>query len=403
MAGNVKDGDRTAAWIRLPSEVLSMSSRPDPGPSPEADVTPPSDAASAPGTGPEPPATDPQAVAFSTRTPGPSKLRVGAVAGAAVALAVGAVATSLAASPAPSSSGGTPSSGGAVAPAPFAALDPTLDASDPGLDLGRFGGRGGFGDITITSISGSNLNLTTADGWTRTIAVPSSVALTRAGQAITLADLKTGDRIRFQQTRNSDGTYTVTAIAIVVPTVVGTVGDVTANGFTLKARDGSTWTVAVTGSTTYALGSGTGSKSDVVAGARVFVQGDSPAANQLTALRVQVAADRTVGTVTAKTANSITIKTRDGSTKTIHVGSGTTYRVAGKGAASLSDIAVDMVVGVEGRARSDGSIDATAVAGGTGRGPGKGLFGRLGHGPFADWGGPNDQDASPGATPSANP
>ena len=380
-----------------------MSSRLDPGPSPEADITPPNSAESGPGTAPDPAATD-QTVAFSTRTPGPSKLRVGAVAGAAVALAVGAVATSLAASPAPSSSGGTPSTGGgAVAPAPFAALDPTLDESDPGLDLGRFGGRGGFGDITITSISGSNLNLTTADGWTRTIAVTSSVALTRAGQAITLADLKAGDHIRFRQTRNGDGTYTVTAIAIVVPTVVGTVGDVTANGFTLKTRDGSTWTIALTGSTTYALGSGTGSKSDVVAGARVFVKGDSPAANQLTALRVQVAADRTIGTVTAKTANSITIKTRDGSTKTIHVGSGTTYRVVGKGTASLSDIAVDMVVGAEGRARSDGSIDATAVAGGTGRGLGKGLFGRLGHGPFSDWGGPNDQEASPGATPSANP
>ena len=380
-----------------------MSTRSDPDSSPEADIVAESGTASDPGLVPEPPATDPQEIAFSRRTPGPSKLRVGAVAGTAVALAVGAVATSLAASPAPSSSGGTPSTGGgAIARAPFAALDPTLDESDPGLDLGRFGGRGGFGDITITAISGSNLNLTTADGWTRTITVTSSVAVTRAGQTIALADLKAGDHIRFRQTRNADGTYTVTAIAIVVPTVVGTVGDVTANGFTLKTRDGSTWTITLTGSTTYALGSGTGSKSDIVAGARVLAQGDSPAANQLTALRVRVATDRTVGTVTAKTADSITIKTRDGSTKTIHVGSGTTFRVAGNGTASLSDIAVDMIVGIEGRARSDGSIDATAVVGGTGRGLGKGLFGRLGHGPFSDWGGADDQEA-PGATPSANP
>ena len=69
-----------------------MSSRLDPGPSPEADITPPNSAESGPGTAPDPAATD-QTVAFSTRTPGPSKLRVGAVAGAAVALAVGAVAT----------------------------------------------------------------------------------------------------------------------------------------------------------------------------------------------------------------------------------------------------------------------------------------------------------------------
>jgi hypothetical protein len=342
-------------------------------------------------------------VAFSTRTSGPNKLRVGAVAGTAIALAVGAVATSLAASPAPSSSVGTPSTGGgAVAPAPLGALDPTADEADSELDGGRLGGRGGFGDITITSISGSDLKLTTADGWTRTITVTASVAVTRAGQTIALADLKAGDHIRLRQTRNADGTFTVTAIAIVVPSVVGTVGDVSANGFTLKSRDGSTWTIALTDSTTYALGSVSGSKSDIVAGARVLVQGGSPAANQLTALHVRVATDRTVGTVTAKTADSITIKTRDGSTTTIHVGSGTTYRVAANATASLSDIAVDMVVGVEGRARTDGSIDATAVVGGTGQGPGKGLFGGPGHGPFSDWGGPDGQEA-PSPSPSANP
>ncbi len=386
-----------------------MSTQPDPGTTSEPSTTPdpatalePS-AAIEPAAVPEPRAAEPQGVAFAARTPSPSKLRVGAVAGVAVALAVGAVATSLAASPAPSSSSGTPSTGGgAVAPAPFAALDPTLDESDPGVDFGRFEGRGGFRDITITSINGSDLKLTTADGWTRTITVTSSVAVTRAGQTIALTDLKAGDHIRFRQTRNSDGTYTVTAIAVVVPTVAGTVGEVTANGFTVKTRDGSTWTIALTGSTTFALGSGTGSKSDVVAGTRVLVQGDSPAANQLTALRVRVAADHTLGTVTAKTADSITIKSRDGSTRTIHVGSDTTFRVAGTGTASLSDIKVDMIVGIEGRARSDGSIDATAVVGGAGRGLGKGLFGRPGHGPIGDWGAPDEQTA-PGATPSATP
>ena len=82
-----------------------------------------------------------------------------------------------------------------------------------------------------------------------------------------------------------------------------------------------------------------------------------------------------MGTVTAKTANSITIKTRDGSSLTIHVDADTTYRVAGKATAALADITVDMGIGVSGRTQADGSIDANTVVAGNGRG----LFG--GHGP----------------------
>lgn len=342
-------------------------------------------------------------VAFVKRMPNTNRLRIGIVAAAAVALVVGAVANSLAASPPPATSGAAPGNGGLFA-APFAALDPSDDGFDEGpLDMGHMGG--GFGDITITAINGSDVSLKTADGWTRTITVSGTVALTRGGQKISLGDLKTGDHIRFRQTRNSDGTFTVTAIAVVVPRVVGTVGDVTSSGFTVKTRDGSTWTITVDSSTAYKVGAADGTKSDVVAGANVLVQGDSPAANQIKALSVEVAPAQTVGTVTAKTADSITIKTRAGTTATIHVGSGTTYRVAGVASASLNDIKVDMVVIGVGRARSDGSIDATTVAGGVGRGLGRGLgkqFLKGGpFGPFKDWAEP-DNEAAPAGSPSTS-
>ena len=98
------------------------------------------------------------------------------------------------------------------------------------------------------------------------------------------------------------------------------------------------------------------------------MQGNKTGDNALTALSVRVAADKAVGTVTAKTANSITIKKRDGSSLTVHVDADTTYRVAGKDAATLADVTVDMRIGVSGRARTDGSIDADAVAAGNGRG-----------------------------------
>ena len=350
-----------------------------------------------------PPEAPNGSVTFSQRLSA-NRLRVGAVAIAALALAAGAVATSLAASPAPSDSGAPSTAGGPEYAAPFAALDPSTGLAPEGAPgFGRFGGRGGFGDITIASISGSSITLHTADGWTRTIDVTSSVALTRGGKTIAVGDLKTGDHVRFRQIRNNDGTFTVTAIAVVVPSVVGTVGDVTSGGFTVKTRDGSTWTITVDSSTAYKIGAADGAKTDVVSGARVLVQGDSPAANQIKALSVDVAPAAAAGMVTAKTADSITIKTRDGGTATIHVGSGTTYRVAGVTTASLNDIKVDMVIVAAGRARTDGSIDATTVAGGLGRGFGKHFLRDPGGvGPLFDLGGPGDDGDAPASSPTTS-
>jgi hypothetical protein len=304
-------------------------------------------------------------VAFSTRAPGPGRMRVAAVAGTAVALAVGVVATSLAATPAPSASGSTSNSTTGLDPVPFLALDPGVDE---GFDLDRrFDGQG-FREITIKAISGSNVTLATDDGWTRTIAITSSIELTKGGQAIQLSGLAVGDQVRFSQSRNADGTYTVEAIAVVVPRVRGTVSDVSASGFKVTTRDGSVWTIAVNGTTTYKHGTGAGTLADVTNGTVALVQGTKTADNALTALTVRVAADRAVGTVTAKTANSITIKKRDGSTVTIHVDADTTFRVAGKDTATLADVTVDMGIGVSGRKRADGSIDADAVVVRNGRG-----------------------------------
>lgn len=310
-----------------------------------------------------PPDSATDEVAFSARTAGPSRRRVALIASGALALAVGAVATSMAASPAPSASG---TANGTV-PAPFVAVEPWLDEDAVDLEHGRLRGNG-FREITITAISGSNVTLRTDDGWTRTIAVTDAVDLTKGGQDIALSDLAVGDQVRFRQTRNDDGTYTVNALAVVVPSVRGEVSDVGASGFKVTTRDGSVWTITVDGTTEYQYGTGDGSLADVTNGTTVVVKGTSTGDNALTALTVRVKPDRAVGTVTAKAADSITIRTRAGSTVTVHVDGDTTYRVAGVENADLGDVAVDMAIGVSGRERADGSIDADAVAAGTGRG-----------------------------------
>lgn len=354
------------------------------------------------GAGNPDPAAD-QGVAVTTRNAGPGKLRAGVVAGAAVALAVGAVATSLAASPAPaptqvSTTTSNTGASGAGGLAPAAVLDPAIDASGDAFDQGRNGGRG-FNDITITAISGNNVSLETDDGWTRTIAVTDAVDVTKGGQDIAVSDLAVGDEVRIHQTRNDDGTYTVEAIAVIVPSVRGEVSDVSASGFKVTTRDGSIWTITVDGSTEYRFGGGDGTLADVTNGTNVAVLGESTGDNALKALTVVVPGDRVVGTVKSKTADTIVIEQRDGSTVTVHVDADTTYRVADVEDADLGDVAVDMSIGVSGRERADGSIDADAVMAGDGRGWFRGNgFGRGGHGgPGGD-----DDKVSPSASPSAS-
>jgi len=307
-------------------------------------------------------------VSFSDSTGAPSRRRIGLVVAGAILLVVVAAATSMAASPAPSGSTdlqGSLALGGV----------PGLDGSTA-LDDGR-SGRHGFRDITITAISGNDVTLGTPDGWRRTISVTDAVNLTKVGQDIAVGDLKVGDSIRFRQQRNADGTFTVTDLAVVVPTIRGQASAVTSGGFKVTTRDGSVWTVTVNGSTKYSYGQGNGSLADVKDGTTVVVSGTTSGDNALTALGVRVAPDRAVGTVTAKTADSITIKQRDGSSLTVHVDADTTFRVAGNESAKLSDITVDMAIGVTGRARADHSIDADAVAAGKLRGFSRGDRPRL--------------------------
>jgi hypothetical protein len=117
------------------------------------------------------------------------------------------------------------------------------------LDPGR-GGRG-FGQITITAISGSNVSLATEDGWTRTITITPDTTITRGGAAATAADLKVGATIRFRQTKNADGTFTIQAIDIVLPRTVGTIADVGSSSITITDRDGATVTVHFAAGTTF--------------------------------------------------------------------------------------------------------------------------------------------------------
>jgi hypothetical protein len=346
----------------------------------------------------EQPASQPEYVAAVQPVAAPARRSRPLIAGAILAGAIGltAVAVGLASGGAPAAAApavanargvllgadtGTwtaPTGGTATAPNVTGMMgDPDGNGFGPGAGMGRggrMGNRGMFASISITSIDGTKLTLATADGWTRTIDA-AGATVQKSGQAVNLSTLKVGDSIVFDQARQTDGTYKITTIQIVLPHADGTVKSASDSSVTLTQRDGTEKVLQLTSSTAYKLAGAASTKAALTVGAAVDAEGTTATDGTFTATLVNIRAAQAGGTVTAKGATSITVKTRDGSSFTINVGSTTTYQVAGKTAASLSDVAVGAIVIAEGTRNTGGTFTATVVRGfaaGSGTGPGWG-------------------------------
>jgi hypothetical protein len=215
-------------------------------------------------------------------------VRAGIVAGSGLLVIVGAVAA-MGASPAPSTGTGADP---AASSAPGASGAPgTVKPNGPRPDRPD-AGRGGFGrfalgGITISAINGSDLSLKTEDGWTRTITITSTTTLTKGGATITVGDLAVGDQIRFQQTKAADGTFSVTAVSVVLPTVAGKVTAVDGSTITVTQRDGTTATIHVDGATTYQVNGAAGALTDIKVGSFVAAEGTKAADGSLDAASVR--------------------------------------------------------------------------------------------------------------------
>jgi hypothetical protein len=200
-------------------------------------------------------------------------VRIGIVAGSAVLVVIGAVAA-MGASPAAPSSGQANLSA-VVAPGTGTTDTPPLanEFRGGGFFGGDFG-RAGFRAITITAINGSSLSLKTDDGWTRTITVGSSTTITKGGATIAVGDLAVGDEIRFAQEKATDGTFSITAIHVVMPTIGGEVTAISGNTITVTGKDGTAGTIHVDSDTTYNV-DGTSGKAltDITVGSFVIAEG----------------------------------------------------------------------------------------------------------------------------------
>lgn len=243
---------------------------------------------------PATPEASPVAELEAVRSTGRSRVPFGL---AALAAGLGLAAVTVGASVTGPSGGGNPAAPQGVVLLSDATPAPVQNGQGdggwigPGRGFGggmmggaRFGGpRGG---ASVASISGTQLALRTDDGWTRTIDA-SGATITKAGAAATLADIAVGDEIAFAQQRSTDGTYTITKIAIVAPHVAGTVTATSASGLTLKAQDGSTVTVTVSSSTTYRVaGTQSATLADIKVGDVVVASGTKSGDGSIAATEV---------------------------------------------------------------------------------------------------------------------
>lgn len=378
-----------------------------------ADVMPNVEAAPTTAPTPSPADRTPQ----GSRT---SRVRTVGVATLVGAIGIGALAIALVGGGARNDAAPAATDGAALSGAPVGEVsawtspDGTTDGArfDRGMRGGMGGGMGGRmrGDIgsaiSITAIDGSKLALKTENGWTRTIDA-TGATVTKDGATVALSTLKVGDRIVFRETRNADGTYTITAIEVIQPAVAGTVASISGSTVTVTQGDGSTSKVVLTGSTTYQLAGQAATKDAVVAGAQIVARGTLATDGALTATSVDVSPAMAAGTVKEKSASSLTLTTRDGSTVVVKVTSSTSYLVDGITSPGLADVKVGDVVMATGSRNADGSLSATVVrshAAGQFGGPGNGFgdgFGRGGMRGGHGWGFPGDLDASP--APSTAP
>lgn len=154
-----------------------------------------------------------------------------------------------------------------------------------GPGFGHGPGRG----ITINDISGSDLSLETVDGWTRTITVDAGTTYSESGDEITLGDLAVGDKIAFRQTLEDDGSWTIDAIAVILPHVGGEVTAVDGSTITVTQRDDTTATINVDGSTEYIVNGDVATLADVEVGMFLVAAGTENADGSLNAADVRAA------------------------------------------------------------------------------------------------------------------
>ncbi len=126
----------------------------------------------------------------------------------------------------------------------------------------------------VTAVGADTITITVRGGTSQTIHTTSATKYHRDREDGTRADVKVGSMIGAVGDRATDGTFTATSIFVALPRVAGVVDSVGTNSITIKRGNGTTLTIHVDSSTTFAVdGSKTATLKDIKAGMRVVARG----------------------------------------------------------------------------------------------------------------------------------
>ena len=289
-------------------------------------------------------------------------------------------------------------------PATLAAARTGSAAATTGA-TGPHGGhpRGGpGGDLTVSSVSGSDVKATDHSGATVTVHTSSTTTFRRAGATSSLSALKAGTAIEVRGTRNSDGTITAAEVDIVLPRYMGTVTKISGNTITVQSpHNSATQTITVSSSTTYTRAGQSASLSDVQVGSAISAEGTVASDNSLTAEQVEIQVPHVDGQIVSVSGSTLTLRDDEDGTLTVRTTSSTTAASVSMSASgptkttiAVSSLKAGDYIAVEGTRNSDGSLTALTVTQMPSGGPGHMDAG----GPdFGGHGGPGDPN---GPTPS---
>jgi hypothetical protein len=240
---------------------------------------------------------------------------------------------------------------------------PDADNGHPGPGgRGPFGGPGpGRGGLTVTAIKGSDITTTDRQNTTVTVHTSSSTTYMKDCQTAKFSDITVDDVLHVRGTRNSDSSITATQIAIMLPSVAGTVTAKSGANLTVKDHAGTTHTVVTTDSTVVTRGGQSAKVSDIGVNSEIRAEG-TLSNGTLTATRIDIMVPHAGGKITTISGSTITVSDRDNTTQTITVTSSTTYTDAQTGkSSSLSALKVGDFIMAEGTLDSSGTFTATAV------------------------------------------
>jgi hypothetical protein len=225
---------------------------------------------------------------------------------------------------------------------------------------------------TAPAASTGSFTVTTHGGVTWTVTLTGSTTYTECGiTSPSFTDLAVGDQaVVFGSSTGTDAATATSVVIIQRPAVSGSVATAPASAtgsFTLTNHGGNTWTVDLTGSTTYTEHDVTSPDfSDVAVGDDVVVFGTSTGTDTVTASSVAImqrpVVRGTVATAPASSTGSFTVTAWKNQTVTVDLTTFTTYTERAVTSPDFSDVVVGDDVVVLGTSTGTNTVTASSVA-----------------------------------------